>query len=72
MPQSKHRLLDGYHLSIFTSIRPYQSTLYSGWRTISPQLTSAMDFASGSCSYLQTFNSDPLEIRNVDMNTSDS
>jgi len=42
-PQFEQRLLDGYHLSILISSRPYQWALYSSCRKNSDQLASEMD-----------------------------
>ena len=39
-PQSEQRLLEGYHLSMPISVRPYQRDLYSNCRTNSDQLAS--------------------------------
>src|SRR6266702_6588550 len=44
-PQSKHRLEEGYHLSILTRFRPYHSALYSNWDTNSDQPTSLIALA---------------------------
>lgn len=44
-PQSLQRLLDGYHLSMPISVRPYHSALYVSCRTNSDQLASLIDFA---------------------------
>src|ERR1700758_3646114 len=44
-PQSLHRLLDGYQLSMPTSVRPYHSDLYVSCLTNSDQLASIIDFA---------------------------
>lgn len=45
-PHSEQSLLDGNHRSIETKVRPYQSALYSNWRTNSPQLQSLIDLAN--------------------------
>ncbi len=44
-PQSLHRLLDGYHLSMPTNLRPYHCALYSSCRVNSDQLASLIAFA---------------------------
>src|SRR6476646_9029083 len=52
-PQSKQRLLDGYHRSILTRVRPYHSALYSNWDTNSDHPTSLI--ALESFSFLTMF-----------------
>ncbi|MEN9503939.1 MAG: hypothetical protein RI964_3224 [Pseudomonadota bacterium] len=45
-PQQAQRLLEGKNLSISTYVLPVQFALYSSWRVNSPQLASAICFAS--------------------------
>lgn len=45
-PQPEQRFEDGKNWSMATSDRPAHSALYASWRTNSPQLASAIAFAS--------------------------
>src|ERR1051326_1783093 len=61
-PHAEQVLEEGYQRSILISLRPYQLALYSNWRRISPQPTSAMALESVGCCSICFTASDSTQI----------